>query len=115
MILILDDILRYWQNCKSLEPLGVTKSLSLAHFHVIVILITDKFIISQHIAAVNAGLCSLIGYLNDIVLLITRNDHDLTGRDVDPVHPVGLHDSCPIIRNIIINYHDQQSEMWTIQ
>ena len=110
MILILDDILRYWQNCKSLQLLCITQSLGLAHFHIIIILITDQLVISQHITAVYAGLLPVIRDINNAVLLITGNHHDLAGGDVGPEDPVGLHDSGPTI----INYHDQ-SEMWTIK
>ena len=111
MILILGDILQYWQNCKSLELPCVTQSLGLAHFHVIIILVTDQVIICQSITTVYAGLFPLIRDLNDLVLLLTRNDHDLTRSDVGPVDTIGLHYSC----SVIINYQDFLSERWAIK
>ena len=109
MILILDDITRYWQNCKSFELLCVNLSLGLAHFHIIIIIITDQVVISQDVTTVYDGLLPVVRDLNDLVLLVRRNHHDLTRGDVGPVDPIGLHYGC----SVIIHYRDFQSEMWT--
>ena len=46
IILILDDILRYRQNCKSLKLLPVTDSPGVAPHHVVIVVITDQLILS---------------------------------------------------------------------
>ena len=94
IILILDDILQYWQNCKSLKLLSVTDSSAIARLHIIIIFITDQLIISQHITAVHHNLFlltlfpSLVCDVYEVILFMTRNHQDLAGGDVCPVDTV---------------------------
>ena len=92
IILILDDILQYWQDCKSLKLLSVTDSSAVTPLHIMIIIITDQFIISQHVTTVHYNLFlgrPLVGSaVNKVVLSITRNDQDLAGGDVGPVDTI---------------------------